>query len=120
MTTRDWMFILLANTVLTLGGVGLYHYLSSDRLNRFGVVDLASVYREKEQQFSRLIAKEDATEEDRKKAVAAAQEFAQTLPAALTSLSNECGCVVLLGNAVASRTAQVQDLTPLLRAKVGM
>ncbi len=120
MTARDWMFVLLANTLLTLGTIGVYHVLAGDRQTRLAVVDLATVYREKEQQFSKLIADENATEADRKKAVAAAQEFAKTLPAALAALSEECGCVVLLGNAVASRTAQVADLTPLLRAKVGM
>lgn len=120
MTARDWMWVVLANTVMTLGTVAAYDQMTIDRQPRLAVVDLASVYREKEEQFSRLVANAKATEADRKQAVEDAQAFAKALPAALAAIGQECGCVVLLGNAVAFRTAQVQDLTPLLRAKVGI
>lgn len=120
MNARDWLLALLANSVLSLAAVGAYHVYSQDRQIKLGVVDLASVYRDKEAQFSKAVGDEHATDADRDRAVAAALDFAKTLPNDLASLSQVCGCVVLLGNAVASRTAQVQDLTPLLRAKVGI
>jgi len=120
MSVRDWMLVLLANSILLLGGIVLYDTLRDSGKPVLGVVDLAAVYREKEEAFAKIVGSDKATEEERNKAVAAAQAFAKTLPAALASLSQECGCVVLMGNAVASKTAQVQDLTPLLRAKLGL
>jgi hypothetical protein len=118
MTARDWLLVLLAASGVSLGSVALYDRLAARPV--FAVVDLASVYREKEAVFAKTIGNEKASEEDRKKAFAGAQEFAKALPAALDSLTQECGCVVLMGNAVAAKPAQVLDLTPLLRAKVGM
>jgi hypothetical protein len=120
MILRDWLLILLANSIMLLGGIVLYDTLRDQGRPVLGVVDLASVYREKEESFAKILGSDKTTEEDRDKAIAAAQSFAKALPVALASLSQECGCVVLMGNAVASKTAQVQDLTPLLRAKVGM
>ncbi len=120
MSLRDWMLVLLANSVLLLGGIVLYDALRDSGKPALGVVDLATVYREKEESFAKIIGNDKATEEERNKAVAAAQDFAKALPAALAGLSQECGCVVLMGNAVASKTAQVQDLTPLLRARLGL
>lgn len=120
MTLRDWMLVLLANSVMLAGGIVLYDWLRDAGKPAFGVVDLAAVYREKEEAFAKIIGNDKATEDERNKAVSSAQAFAKALPIALEALSQECGCVVLMGNAVASRSAQVQDLTPLLRAKVGM
>ncbi len=119
MNARQWLLILVANSVLVLGAIGVYDWLRGAG-PALGVVDLAAVYREKEAAFAKIVASEQASEAERTKAVVAAQEFAKSLPVALESLSQECGCVVLMGNAVASRTAQVIDLTPRLRAKVGM
>jgi hypothetical protein len=120
MNLRDGLLVLLANSIVSLAAVGLYHLYGQDRPIKLGVVDLASVYRDKEAQFSKAVGDEHATDTDRDRAVAAARDFAKTLPNDLASLSQACGCVVLLGNAVASSTAQVKDLTPLLRAKVGI
>ncbi|MBK6743121.1 MAG: TrbI F-type domain-containing protein [Hydrogenophilales bacterium] len=120
MTLRDWLLVLLANSTLVLGGIVLYDTLRDAGRPVFGVVDLASVYREKEEAFAKIVGSDKATEEERNKAVAAAQAFAKALPAVLASLSQECGCVVLMGNAVVSKTTQVHDLTPLPRARLGM
>lgn len=119
MNARDGLVILVVNSILVLGGIGLYDWLRAPG-PALGVVDLASVYREKEAAFAKVVGSDQASEDERNRAMAAAQAFAKALPAALESLSEECGCVVLMGNAVASRTAQVIDLTPRLRAKVGM
>ena len=119
MSLRDWLLVLLANSVMLLGGIVLYDTLRDSGKPALGVVDLATVYREKEESFAKIIGNDKTTEEERNKAVAAAQSFAKALPAALAGLSQECGCVVLMGNAVASKTAQVHDLTPLLRARLG-
>ena len=119
MNARHWLMVLLLNSTLVMAGILVYDRLRSP-MPPLGVVDLASVYREKEAAFAKVVGSDQASEDERNRAMAAAQAFAKVLPAALESLSEECGCVVLMGNAVASRTAQVIDLTPRLRAKVGM
>lgn len=120
MSLRDWLLVLLVNSIMLLGGIVLYDNLRDAGRPVFGVVDLATVYREKEETFAKIIGSDKATEEERNNAIAAAQSFAKALPAVLESLSQECGCVVLMGNAVVSKTAQVHDLTPLLRARLGL
>ena len=82
-----------------------------------GVVDLNSVYRQKEAEFTRLIT-EARSEEDRARALQSAAEFAQRLPLALESLPQECRCLVMLNTAVVSPAPHTQDLTPKLRSKL--
>ena len=85
---------------------------------RIGVVDLAEVYRAKEQEFARLLAR-GATDEERQQAQALARRFAERLPTALEELPRDCGCLVVLKSALAGHAGNVIDLTAQLRRKVG-
>lgn len=117
MTPRQFLAVAVFTLLGNCAALAAYHYAMSPRWLRVGVVDLAAVYRVKEAQFSAQIGKGDPSEAGRKRAVEDAQRFALALPAQLEALSAQCGCVVLAANAVASRPAQVVDLTPdLLRA----
>ena len=49
-----------------------------------------------------------------------AEAFARALPQALEELPQECGCLVLLRNAIAANTPAMIDLTPALKRKVGL
>ncbi len=113
------LMVLLCCSLSTVSGIGLYHHLTAGQRVRLAVVDLASVYREREAAFAARIGKETATEADRVRAVEDAQVFARALPVVIERLSQECGCVVLLGNAVVGRTDEVVDLTEDLRKRVG-
>lgn len=84
-----------------------------------GVVDLASVYRDKEAAFTRIVSADDVSARERERAIDMAAAFARDLPLALEALSQECGCIVLASNAVAGRF-QTVDLTAALRLKVGL
>jgi NAD-dependent oxidoreductase involved in siderophore biosynthesis len=85
---------------------------------RIGVVDLAEVYRAKEQEFARLLAR-GTTEEERQQAQALARRFAERLPTALDELPRDCGCLVVLKSALVGHAGNVIDLTAQLRRKVG-
>jgi NAD-dependent oxidoreductase involved in siderophore biosynthesis len=85
---------------------------------RIGVVDLAEVYRAKEQEFARLLAR-GTTEEERQQAQALARRFAERLPTALDELPRDCGCLVVLKSALVGHAGNVIDLTAQLRHKVG-
>jgi hypothetical protein len=119
LSTRQWLLILLCCVVNTAAGIGLYH-LASPKRDKFGVVNLGQVYRDKEQEFTKTLAAPSVTDSDRTMAIKSAQDFAIALPKALQALSDDCACIVLMGNAVGGMPAHVTDLTPSLRKKVGL
>ena len=98
--------------------IGVYHFgFVAPRLTKIGVVDMLTVFREKEAQFAQAIMKDGATQAEREAAMAGATEFAKSLPAILTQMSIDCGCVILAGNAVADRHYAI-DLTNDLRRRL--
>lgn len=111
--------IVLCCVLTTTIGITVYHYTMRKHIV-FGVVNLGLVYREKEQEFTNTITAPGVTDTDRDKAIKSAQDFAAKLPKAMQALSDDCSCVVLMGNAVGGVPASVVDLTPALRKKVGL
>lgn len=84
-----------------------------------GVIDVAETYRDKEAQFVASIAK-SGNPDDPNLAMRFAAQFATDLKSALETLPAECNCLVLIKAAVAAPSASIVDLTPALRAKVGL
>ena len=101
-------------------GIAAYHHAVRSPADRIGVIDVTEVYRLKEKEFTDLVTKPGASETDKDKAMAIAAAFAKALPQALEELPQECGCLVLLRNAIAANTPATIDLTPLLKRKVGL
>ena len=89
------------------------------KLPRLATVDLATLYREQEAAFSRVVSQEGVTAGERDQAMARAEAFARSLPVALDELSEACACTVLSSNAIAGRHGVV-DLTDALRRRVGL
>lgn len=113
---------LLAQVAVTLVVVALalvgYDRMVKPQPLRVGIVDLNSVYREKEAEFTRRVTRA-VTDADREQAMVDAREFARRLPTALESLPQECQCLVALSTAIVAPTPETLDLTPLLRNKLG-
>ena len=101
-------------------GIAAYHRLIRSPADRIGVIDVTEVYRLKEKEFTDVVTKVGASEADKDKAMTEAQAFAKALPQALEDLPLECGCLVLLRNAIAANTPAMIDLTPTLKRKVGL
>ena len=101
-------------------GIAAYHHYVRSPADRLGVIDVTEVYRLKEKEFTELVTKAGASEIDKDKAMAGAEAFARALPQALAGLPQECGCLVLLRNAIAAVTPGKVDLTPALKRKVGL
>lgn len=80
-------------------------------------VDVASVFKAKEQQFSKLLiaAQDDA---GRDKAMAVARDFADRYPRALEELAAECQCLLVDRSVVIGHPQGLPDITDRLRAKV--
>ena len=113
--------LLLANALISLvvvaGALLLYDRQVIRPARAIGVVDLAEVYRVKEDEFTRRLTAAHS-EEERQATLQMARSFAQRLPAALEKRPAECGCLVLLNASVAGPTPYTVDLTPRLRQKV--
>lgn len=87
-----------------------YHFLLPPPAPRFGRVDLASVVAETQRGFAERVA--------RRETQAALDEAARAglgLSRAVQRLARECGCVILVADAV---VAGAEDLTPRLRELV--
>lgn len=110
----------LGSLVIATAALAAYHFAFSPPSLKFALVDVNDVYRAKEAQFSALIAKPGASDQDRDRALKLAQDFAQTFPAALDAAANDCRCVLLVTHAVVGHPADVVDLTASVRAKVGL
>ena len=117
------MRILLPNLLVTVFVVAiallLYDRTVIRPAQRIGLLDLGAVYRDKEAEFTQMIAK-GTSEADRAKAMAEAQRFAERLPVALAELPRECRCLVVLKSAVAGETPDTLDMTAVLKRKVGL
>ncbi len=95
---------------VSAGLLAAYHFLLPPPAPRFGRVDLASVVAESQRGFADRVAKGETQ--------AALDEVAragQDLNRAVQRLARECGCVILVADAV---VAGAEDLTPRLRELV--
>ncbi|MEO8248118.1 MAG: hypothetical protein ABI589_02005 [Burkholderiales bacterium] len=102
--------------------ISAYCLLAYDRFiarpaRLIGVVDVAEVYRAKENEFATYLTT-SKSDSEREKALALATDFAKRLPAALEELPRECGCLVMLNSAVVGRSRNTVDLTALLQEKL--
>lgn len=83
---------------------------------KFAVVDLASVVRMNQEAAVALLASGAADQRSRDAALASAQGFGKRLDAAVVDLSRDCGCVLLMREAVVA--GAVDDLTPALLSRL--
>jgi hypothetical protein len=113
--------LLIANGLVSLivvaGALLAYDRQVIGPARAIGVVDLAEVYRVKEDEFTRRLTAA-RSDEERQATLQMARSFAQRLPVALESLPVECDCLVLLKASVAGPTPHTVDLTTRLRQKV--
>lgn len=85
---------------------------------RIAVVDIAAIMKVKETQFTEMLSKPGVTDEDRRKSYDLIQRFGADLGTAVKELPQKCGCIVL--NKAAIVVGEVDDLTPDLKASLGM
>ena len=83
---------------------------------QFALVDLVAVVRRQQEASVALLADGSADQRARSAALASAQEFGKRLDREVIALSKECGCVLLMREAVVS--GQLDDLTPVLLARL--
>lgn len=95
---------------VSTGLLAAYHFLLPPPAPSFGRVDLASVVAEAQRGFADRVAKGET-----QAALDEAARAGQGLNRAVQRLARECGCVILVADAV---VAGSEDLTPRLRELV--
>lgn len=83
---------------------------------KFAVVDLAGVVRQHQEASISALAEKGADDNSRARALAQAKAFGKQLDHEVGQLSSECGCVLLVREAVVA--GQLEDLTPALMARL--
>lgn len=106
--------IVLLAIVNTWASIAVYHAWIAPEPVRIAVVDVATIYREQEAAFTRMVTEGTVTDIERVRALDRAEAFARRLPVALDELSDSCRCVLVPANAVAGRYG-VTDHTDTLR-----
>ena len=87
---------------------------------RLATLDIAEIYRLKENQFAALLTKPGASEPERAQAIELARAFGNDLSALTRSLPNECGCLVLTKAAIVGAGERIPDLTPEIKRRFGL
>jgi hypothetical protein len=111
----------VANLLLMVLAFIAYDQFVRLRELHVAVVDVATVYRQKEAQFTALLTTPSVPDrnptEDREARQLAA-DFARALPMALDEITAECHCLLLVRAATVGRPAGVADLTETLKQKL--
>lgn len=83
---------------------------------KFAVVDLTQVITKQQERAVRVLADINADEASKKKAIESAGEFGKRVNGELVQLSQQCGCVLLMREAIIA--GEMEDLTPALLTRV--
>jgi hypothetical protein len=121
MTRLDAARLIAINTVVSLalaGGVGAW--MQRTQKPTFGTLDVAELYRLKEAQVATVLVKRDSGDAERILAIQRAAIFGAELSKLIDTLPEECGCLVLMRGAVLGSGAQLVDLTPAVRQRLGL
>ena len=111
----------IAGLCLASGVIVAIAFMTLPRLKhqsheRFAVVDVASVVRAHQQKAVALLAAKGAEQSARTAVLAQTHDFGQQLDHRVRELSDECGCVLLMREAVVA--GDLEDLTPALISRL--
>jgi hypothetical protein len=121
MTRRDAALLIAINTVLSLAMlVGVSAWWLYARTPTFGTLDVAELYRLKESQVAAMLVKRDISDTERALAIQRVATFGGEVSKLIEALPEECGCLVLTRGAVLGSGAQLIDLTPDARRRLGL
>ncbi len=117
MNTRTVILLCVASALITLAVALLGpKLLSRTPKQRFVTVDLSGLIARQQEQSVKQLASGEGDEAKRRVALAAAETFGKRVNAEAHALARECGCVLLMREAVVA--GEVDDLTSVLAARI--
>ena len=121
MNIRTVALLLFANLLLSTSIIGAYaRWFAPSTSPTLAVLDVGELYRLKETQVATVLVKRDATNEDRAQALKHAAAFGLEMTRLIESLPEECRCLILARGAIVGPAAQLPDLTPDVRRRLGL
>ena len=119
MTRKAAVVMLATHFFLTLAMIAAYSVWIAPRpAPRIAVLDVAELYRLKEQQVATALVKRDATDEERTLALKRASEFGTEVTALIERLPEECTCLILARGALVGSATRLPDMTPAVRQRL--
>ena len=111
-------------TVLVLAIVAVsllaYHFTVADKAaQRFALLDVGEVINLKQLAITDLATREGVTDKEREKIYDMVTSFSREIEGAVTQIQQECNCTLLVRSAVV-KTGTAEDLTPLLKQRLGL
>ena len=124
MTRFDAARLIAINAVVSLlivgGALSWSQWMQRSQRPTFGTLDVAELYRLKESQVAAVLVKRDIGDLERAMAIQRAAVFGAEVSKLIEALPQECGCLVLTRGAVLGSGAQLVDLTPDVRRRLGL
>ena len=113
---------LIALHVLTsaLVATGTSLWVQRYQMPRFGTLDIAELYRIKEQQVAAVLVKRDSGDTDRVQAIQGAAAFGAQVSKILETLPQDCDCLVVAPGALLGSPTRLVDLTQDVRRRLGL
>lgn len=112
-----WIAFLMG-LLVTTASLAAYHFWLAKPEAGFAVVDIASIVKIKEAEFTALLSRPNVSDDDRRAAYQLVSRVGPDIEKAVEALQKECGCTILVKSAVIAGPAE--DLTPRLKAMLGM
>ena len=112
------VLILMAATLVSAALISVYHFWLAKPAARFAVVDIASVVKVKEAEFTALLLRPEVSDKERMAAYQLVSRIGPEIEHAVGELQKECACTIIVKSAVIAGAAE--DMTPRLKGKLGM
>jgi hypothetical protein len=112
-----WFTLVLA-ILFSIVLIALYHFWLAKPAAGFAVVDINSVVKIKEAEFTALLSRPGVGDRDRIAAYQLVSQMGPQIDRAVGELQKDCACTILVKSAVIAGPAE--DLTAQLKEKLGM
>ena len=116
-----WMSALLVMAISTMIAgllIAGYHHFVAKRDAGFVVVDIASIVKAREVQFTELLSRPGVGDQERMQAYQLVSRMGPEIEKAIQELQKECACTIMVKSAVIA--GPTRDLTGRLREMLGI
>lgn len=100
--------------------LSIYHFTIFEKtVQKFALLDINEVVGLKQLTITELSLRKEATDKSREDLYDQITAFTKDIEKAVSEIQTECGCTLLVRSAVV-KTSDGEDLTPLLKARLGL